>query len=144
MKHAVKPVLGLLALLATVSIGLTLFTGGVQWVTAPFRGAVAEREATVANAHYRIGTKASFYNRCASVQTKEATIRNLEEELETADEGRAGRIQTSLTATRASRAEAINQYNADAMNENKEALRSDNLPELLDIDNFETECVVVE
>lgn len=141
-KHAAKAGLGCLGLIAAVSIGATVFTGGIQWVTAPFRGAVAEREATVANAGYRIGTKDSFYNTCASVQTKEATIESLELELETADESRASRIQTSLTAVRTSRAEAINQYNADAANENKEALRSDKLPESLDLDNYDTVCVV--
>lgn len=142
MKHAVKGLITAFVIVAAISIGMTLFTGGVQWVTAPFRGAVDEREQTVASGDYRIANKNHFYSMCSSVQSKEDSIRNLENERENASEDRQGRIDTSLVALENSRAELIREYNADSANELREALRSDKLPESLDIDNYNTECVV--
>lgn len=133
--------LGFAALLVLASMWVFGW-GAFTRATADFRGETGQIERTRADADYRIANYDHFFDLCASVQSKEATIDSLEQELETDPrEQRAEQIQATLTAVRASRAEAINQYNADAAKEATAAqFRASNLPPKLSIDEGETEC----
>ena len=94
-----------------------LWSGGLafQYFTADVRGAVSANEQIKAKGEYRIEAYDRFFNACASVQSLEANITAQRAELEaTTDERRRGQLQTNLTAITAGRAEAANQYNADA------------------------------
>lgn len=116
--------------------------GFFQRSTADFRGKTEQIEKTKANADFRIAAYDHFYNLCAAVQSEEATIRALEKELKRGpSESRVEQIYASITANEATRAENINQYNADAK---KEAtigqFKASDLPYELNVNAEETKC----
>jgi Na+-transporting methylmalonyl-CoA/oxaloacetate decarboxylase gamma subunit len=115
--------------------------GGLKWITASFRGEVDARERTEASGAFRLATYEEFFNLCADVQTKEASISNLKEELETSEDAQRQQvINTSVTALRNSRAESINKYNSLAAQEHRQAFRDNDLPARLNINEEITEC----
>lgn len=125
-----------------IFVVLVFVTGWGQRLTASFRGETSSIERTEANAAFRIGTYEEFFQLCESVQNAEGQIRSLDEELETdPSESRVERIQSSLSAIRSTRESSINEYNSKAAQEHKEAFRDASLPERLDRENMETECV---
>lgn len=117
--------------------------GVTQWqrATADYRGETQLIEDTSANADFRRTAYESFFDRCASVQTKEQTIRQQEAEREGASDARAAQIDTNIAALEASRAAQINQYNAAArMDWTSGPFLDAGLPYQLDIDERETTC----
>lgn len=127
-----------------VGIGLILtiviLSGGAQYLTAPFRGAVDAQEQTQASGSYRISAYESFYNQCASVQADEDRLNNLREERETANEARQAQLDTTITAVRNSRDEKIRSYNSEARQEaTRGQFRDSDLPYELNTDD-ETTC----
>lgn len=121
-------------------IGIVVLSGGAQYLTAPFRGAVDAQEQVQGSGSYRIAAYESFYNQCSSVQADEDRLNNLEEEQETADESRSAQLDTTITAVKNSRAEKIREYNSDARQEATQGqFRDSDLPFELDVDS-ETTC----
>lgn len=105
---------GIAAFFSVIAVVLIILftTGTLQKWTANWRGDVSATEQTQADGQYRIANYNHFFDLCASIQTDEARIQNLEE---TATD--SVKDQTTLTAVKNSRAEKINQYNADAAKE---------------------------
>lgn len=105
---------GILAFIGVVAVvlGLMFMSGSLQKLTANWRGGVQATEQTQADGDYRIANYDHFFDLCASIQTDEARIQNLEE---TATD--SVKDQTTITAVKNSRAGKINQYNADAAKE---------------------------
>lgn len=116
--------------------------GGFMRSTAEHRGETAATERIEADGDYRIAAYEQFFDKCASVQTTEATIAALEDELKTGPSaGRADQIASTLTALRANRADAINTYNADAAKEATRAqFQASGLPDRLNIEEETTTC----
>lgn len=115
--------------------------GLLRWVTAEPRGKLQARE-QIQSGNSRISAYNHFFDLCASVQSDEAAITSLREELTTGpSESRRGQIQATLTALRSARAEKINQYNADARKDYTIGqFRSSGLPYTLDITAEATAC----
>lgn len=120
-------------------IGIFAF-GGAGWITAPFRGEAEKRENTVGSGAFRQATYDEYFALCASAQKSEGTIKALEEERETASDVRQGQIDQSVTALKASRIEAITEYNSLSAQEYKAAFKDNGLPHRLDADADETTC----
>ncbi|GAA3742463.1 hypothetical protein HDA32_003281 [Spinactinospora alkalitolerans] len=116
--------------------------GGVQRITASFRGETEAIERTEASGDFRIATYEDFFGLCEAVQNAEAQIDSLEQELDTdPPQSRVTQINASLTAIRANRIESINEYNSKAGQEHRQAFQDADLPERLDPDTEETTCV---
>lgn len=131
--------IGILAGVLALILVLTYALGGINLITAPFRGHV-EKEERVQSGDYRISAYDQFYDLCSSVQADEDRINNLEDELETAAEDRAAQVKTTITAVKNSRSGKIREYNADARKEGTRGqFRSSDLPYELDNDE-ETTC----
>lgn len=127
---------------ALVVGGMAVF--GIGWFkkeTADFRGSVAATERVHANGAYRIAAYDQFFDRCAGVQAKEATIAALKQERTTASEGRQQQIDATLTAVRSARAQDITRYNADAAKTDTVGnFLASNLPYSLDVNQENTTC----
>lgn len=126
---------------------LLLLVAGVwafKYFTADIRGAVDQREQTIANGQYRIAAYESFYDKCASIQAKEDQIKQTEARKVSKGGSNSGFTGTQkeaiLLALENSRAELIRSYNADARKADTRAnfLASD-LPYQIQIDS-ETTC----
>lgn len=129
-------------LLVALIFGSIYGVGWVKQITADFRGETEQKEQTIADGSYRIVAYEHFFDLCAAVQTAEDSIASLEAELDTEPpQGRVTQINASITALRNSRADLINQYNADAAKEDtRAAFHSSDLPYQLDNDTEETTC----
>lgn len=134
-------VAGILAIIA-LSVALLYLTGTIKKETAGFRGEVDATEKIQADGTFRIEAYNSFYDKCAAVQSDEARINALAEELEgDVSPKRKEQIGASATAVRSSRAEKINQYNADASKDwTVGQFRNNELPYELDVNDMNTEC----
>jgi hypothetical protein len=127
--------------LAAVVI-LTLLGLGWRYILADPKGKVQAQE-QIKSGPSRIAAYNHFFDLCASVQSDEAAITSLNQELTTGpSESRRGQIQASLTALRSARAEKINQYNADARKDYTIGqFRSLGLPYTLEPTSEATRCV---
>ncbi|MER5220411.1 hypothetical protein [Streptomyces flaveus] len=132
--------IGCIAVLAAVGLIATLIFGGISWLTAPFRGEVEKRNRTEGSGEFQIATYEEFFGLCTTVQTKEGTIRTLEEESKTASESKQAQINTSITALKSTRIEAVNEYNAKAAQEHRSAFKDKDLPPRLDVNDMNTTC----
>lgn len=101
----------------------------IQYYTADVRGRVSAQEQIKSGAS-RIAGYELFFNRCAAIQTNEAQIDALKEELKnTTDPREQARINANITGVTAARNGGINQYNADARKEYTEGqFRDSSLP----------------
>lgn len=137
---AVASVMILSMIIASMSI---FGWGWFQRETADFRGQTAQQEQVFADPDYRIASYDSFYDKCATVMSREAQIENLEEELASGPSPDRERIiRTTLTALNNARDEAIQEYNADARKTDTRAnFRASDLPHQLD-PNEETSCTL--
>jgi len=139
-----KIVVAILSLIGSIVILLAIIYGGglLQRMTADFRGETSQIEQTEADSDYRISAYDQFYDKCASVQSIESKIRNLEEELEnTDDKQRQSILKTSVTASKNKRAEMIQSYNADARKEDTRGkFKASDLPYELNENEEETIC----
>ncbi|MGH1563088.1 hypothetical protein [Mumia sp. DW29H23] len=130
--------------LAAIALALVVGVYGFGWFSqqsAGFRGETSKRNLVEANGAYRIAAYDSFFDRCASVQATEDSIRVQLEEMATASPERKQQIAANVTASRAVRAQAIRRYNTDAAKTytSGQFLSSD-LPYQLDINAKETSC----
>lgn len=123
-----------IAIIVLLALGIMWGTGTFSKETANFRGGVAATEKVFANGANRIAAYEKFYNLCASVEAKEATIKNIEAENAnplTSDERKQTNLIT-LTALKSSRSQAVTQYNADANKTDTQAnFQASNLPYML-------------
>jgi hypothetical protein len=102
----------LLALAAVVI--LTLLGLGWRYILADPKGKVQAQE-QIKSGPSRIAAYNHFFDLCAAVQSDEAAMQSLRDEMKTdPPPSRITQINASLTALRSARAEKINQYNADA------------------------------
>lgn len=136
----VVAIIVVLILAAMAVFGFGLFQRG----TADFRGGTKAIEKTKGSGDFRIAAYDHFFNLCAAVQSDEASIDSLKEELNTnPSDGRKEQVQASMTALRSSRAEKINQYNADAHKDfTVGQFRDSQLPFTLDRNSEATTCTV--
>lgn len=142
IRFIVASVIVLLLLVAFASMWLFGW-GFFARATADFRGETAQRERVLADPDYRIANYDWFFNQCASVQTQEGLIAQLEAELadSATTEGRKAQLRATLTAVRANRLSLINDYNSRAAREDTAAnFRASNLPPTLDREDTETTC----
>jgi hypothetical protein len=117
MNNIVK---GFLLVLGTVAVVLTLIflPGIISIATAPFRGEVEKHELVEADGSYRIAAYDQFYQLCSSIQSQNDTIKNLEDEMDSAtDEQRKQQLQSGITANKNTKAQLANEYNAKAASE---------------------------
>lgn len=99
-------------LLAAFIIPVIVF--GVRWVTAPAKGALDARE-QIQSGDFRIQAYNHFFDACASIQTSEAAIDSTKIQIkDNTDPTDLNRLQTNLNGQTVARADAVNQYNADA------------------------------
>lgn len=142
---------GLLAVTITALFVLILFGGmgiaavfGHGWFvdhTANRTGKTQMEQQINGNGSYRIAAYNHFYDLCAGVQTKEASIANLKAELPTDGPDRKPIVQASITALENQRADDINTYNADAHKSDTLAqFRASDLPFQLDPTEDHTTC----
>lgn len=133
-----------IAIVLVISLVGIFGFGWLQRETADFRGDVQAVEQTKGSGAFRIAAYDHFFNLCAAVKSDEASITSLQEELKTNPrQARVEQINASMTALRSSRAEKINQYNADAAKDYTVGqFRSNNLPFRLDTTQEVTTCTV--
>lgn len=108
---------GLLVLVAIIGLSVGVFLVGQQvrrWV-APIEGETGVTEFRE-SAENRIARYEHFFNLCASVQTNETRIDQFSEDLDNYEPGTRdySRVSSNRNAAIIARADAINQYNADA------------------------------
>ena len=139
--------IGVIAILVTLAVG-AVGVFGFGWFrqsTADFRGETQKKEQVEANGAYRIAKYDHFFDLCASVQSNESSIKNLQAELNgppAPSESRVAQINASITALRNQRAESINQYNVDAAKDYTSGqFKASKLPFKLYINAEETTCV---
>lgn len=137
-------VAGLLAIIVFLVVG---FIGvyGYGWFTdhtADRSGRTQVKQQTNGNGQYRIAAYNHFYDLCASVQTDEASITNLQDELKTTtDPTRKAVLPASITGLKNKRADDINTYNADARKSyTLGQFRASDLPFQLDPTEDHTTC----
>lgn len=118
--------------------GYGLFTDA----TANRQGETSKKQQVEGNGSYRIAAYDHFYDLCAGVRTSEEAIDSFRAELATTtDPSRKTVLNASITAQRANRADAINQYNADARKSyTLGQFKSSDLPYELDTTAKETTC----
>lgn len=102
-------VLGLLAL----GIAISLIGWGVGWFAAPYQGKLEARK-QINSGSFRIAAYNHFFDLCAAVQSDEASLDAQRVELASATGDDRARIEANIAGLSADRADAINQYNADA------------------------------
>lgn len=134
-------IVGFVGMLAIGLVGVYGFGWFVDH-TADRSGKTQVKQNINGNGQYRIGAYNHFYDLCASVQTKEASIANLQQELKTtADPQQKLQIPTDIVALQNARADAINQYNADAHKSyTLGQFRASDLPFQLSLVEDHTQC----
>ena len=138
--------IGVVAFVVIIGLAIALTAGGLLWryVIAEPRGKV-EQEEILQQGQNRIAQYDYFFNLCAGIQSDEATIRALFEELNSNPPPSASRrdqIRATITGVRSGRAEKVNQYNADARKSGTIAqFRSSSLPFFINSAEEITTCV---
>lgn len=116
------------ALISIVAvIGLVAIMWGIQWATAPIRGALDAREQIQADGSFRIAAYDSFFNQCASIQGLEGRLDVAFKQLDQSPE--SNRLSANVAGLQGLRFEAIAKYNGDAAKEYTEGqFRDSDLP----------------
>jgi len=129
-------VIGLFAL----GVVVTLMAWGFGWVFAPAKGKLEARQ-QINSGSFRIASYDHFFDLCAAVQSDEARLAAQKVELRTATGDDRQRIEANIAGITADRADAVNQYNADAAKSYTEGqFRSSHLPYQLDTQEEHTTC----
>lgn len=129
-------IIGVLILIGLVG-GVTF---GVRWLTAPAKGKLQAREQINSGA-FRIAAYNHFFDVCIAVQTDETRLAAQKAELKTAPKDDVARIQANIAGIISDRAEAINEYNADARKSYTIGqFKSRQLPYQLDQQEVHTRC----
>ncbi len=146
-KATALAIAGLVALVIFGLLAASMFVFGFGFFaqkTANFRGETQKRNQVEGSGAFRAAAYNHFFDLCAGVQSNEASIRNLEDELHATPAPTTERvsiIMPSLTALRNARAAGINQYNADAVKSYTVGqFRSRSLPYQLSLTAKETSC----
>lgn len=142
MKNKIVITVSVLVAIAAIFLVAVYGFGFLQRGTADFRGETGQVEQTKANSNYRIAAYDQFYDKCASVQSMESKINNMEEELEGTEETqRKTVLNTSITASKNKRADLITSYNADARKEaTRGQFKASDLPYELSENEEATTC----
>lgn len=140
-----RPILATILILLSVAVLLIVSIYGFGFLkraTADFRGETDKIEQTKASGDYRIASYDHFFDTCASIQSIESKIINMEEELESVEsEQRKTVLNTSITASKNKRADLIASYNADARKEaTRGQFRASDLPYEINENEEETIC----
>ena len=109
MKTALKAI-GIFIAAVAIIVGIIYLSGGISYVTAPFRGEVAEREITEADGNYRISAYEEFYDLNAQVDALNTQICTMKENKSLPVDQR----ETNVLALTNTRTDLVNEYNADA------------------------------
>lgn len=110
------------------------------WFAAPYQGKLQARQIIQGDGNYRIAAYDHFFNLCASVQTADSNIATQESLLAQFKKGGNdyNRTLTNIGGLEATRADGINQYNADASKSYTVGqFKSSNLPYQLPTHPFE-------
>ena len=123
---------GIAKIAVAVIIGLGVLIGGglgLRALLAEPAGQVTAEE-KIQSGNNRIAQYERFYDLCASAQTAQNQITNLEQERDSGvSESRAEQISSSITALRGKRDEAVNKYNSLASRDYTAGqFRDSNLP----------------
>lgn len=122
------------AVLALVAIVVLWFLGTAFGIV----GGVTDR---VGDPDRMVGVYERFFDRCASVQALEDQRDSVQLELDNTDDPeREESLLSALQAISAQRARTISKYNADADAPTRNFLRSEGLPDRLDVTDERTEC----
>ena len=109
MKTALKAI-GIFIAAVAIIVGIIYLSGGISYLTAPFRGEVAEREITEADGNYRISAYEEFYDLNAQVDALNTQICTMKENKSLPVDQR----ETNVLALTNTRTDLVNEYNADA------------------------------
>lgn len=139
---AVLLTLGVIIAVVLIGLGILYGTGHLKMGTADFRGGVEATEKIHADGDYRIAKYNWFFDQCAAVQTSESQLEAAKAELDAGpSDYRRQQINANITAITATRAELINEYNAEATKADTAAnFQASELPYKLSIHNEETTC----
>lgn len=130
---------GAIGVLLLVLVVGSFASWGWRWVAAPIEGAVGARE-EIQSSEFRIAAYERFFNLCSAVQSHEAQIDAISEELQEAPEEDRSRIRSNLTGVRAQRMRLIREYNSEASRDYTTGqFRSANLPDRLDASEYPEE-----
>lgn len=136
--------LGITALVLVIAVptGIWYATQETKKATANYRGDVALKENTRANADFRRQAYDHFFDICAQVQTKETAIKTLLPRWHTeTDQTTKARVADNIAANQITRADLINQYNVDAKKSwTVGQFQSSDLPYQLSVSAKETQC----
>lgn len=125
----VGAVLGLVALIVGVYV--------IKWYTADVRGAVDQREKTLADGDYRIAQYDHFYDLCASIQAKESAL-DTNDAREVSADFSQGMKDANTAALQNVRSSAIAQYNADSHKADTAAhFKASDLPYEISLDLYD-------
>lgn len=136
MIGGVGRLIGAVVLFFVILVGIVFIAGGASWLTAPFRGAVEQREIVQGDGNYRIAAYEKFYNDCAAVQALEDQIALMKANKSLPKDQR----ETNILALESNRNRLIRQYNADSRKADTiENFKASDLPYQLDTQK-ETTC----
>lgn len=140
MRTGVKVALAVVILIV-IGIGITLLSGGLTILLAPFQGEVEKSQQVEGSGEYRVAQHDYFYNLCSDIQAKQQNIALLEESAKTASGEEKQKIQDSITANKFQLNEMVSQYNADASNDyTKGQFKDDELPYQINAEEEVTSC----
>lgn len=144
-KEGTKIFLGVVALIVVVGVLWVVgafVVGGASQITAPFRGKTSEKNKTVADGAFRVSSYEDFFTKCASIQAKESSIRNIDDELKstTLSETRREQLDEAVLANKNQRSSLIAQYNAMTSNKFRSAYLDKGLPLDIDETDMHTLC----
>lgn len=135
MISGVGRLIGAVILFFVVIVGIILISGGASWLTAPFRGAVEQREIVQADGSYRIAAYEKFYDDCAAVQAVEDQLAVMKENKSLPDVQR----ETNILALTNMRNTLIREYNADSRKADTiENFKASDLPYQLNLEETTT------
>lgn len=129
-------IIGSIALVLVLPLLVFGWSATIQWFTAPFRGALDQREQIQASGDFRIYSYNHFYNLCRNVQEAQATHDNQADVLESmaASEDGYARQRRTVAILKSEIEQRKQRYNADAAKEETTAaFRANNLPSRLPI-----------
>lgn len=112
-------------------ISIFAYSGGIQYLTAPFRGKLSKREKIQASGDFRIYSYEHFFDLCKEIQSNEARYDNQYDLLEKTEKGTEEykRQIRNVAVIKTNIEELKRQYNADSSKEKTvSAFKENNLP----------------
>jgi hypothetical protein len=130
LRTGVKIVLAIVVLIV-VGIGITLLSGGLTILMAPFQGEVEKSQQVEGSGEYRVAQHDYFYNLCSDIQAKQQNLEVL----------RAAGEKDAVVANEMQLNEMVSEYNANASNEyTKGQFKADELPYQIDAEKEVASC----